>query len=87
MSFCDWERLFISILAGNDYLPSMFRKGLHPKRLQRWYASKEYNFQISFEMMRSSTKLRTIQPCVIFYYYSHLGDGMIKREVHHEHNR
>ena len=60
--------------TGYDYLSSgRVSKRLHTVRLHpiRWYASKEYNYEVSFDIMISFTKLRTFQQGVIFDYHSH----------------
>ena len=62
-------------------------KRLHSVRLHRWYASKEYNYEISFDIMISFTKLRTFQQGVIFDYYSHLGESIVETTLRNEHKR
>ena len=39
----------------------MLRKCSYTERRHRWYASKEYNYEIRFDIMISFTKLRTVR--------------------------
>ena len=88
MSFCDLRTAFFFYFTGNDYLSSeRVSKRLHSVRLHRWYASKEYSYEISFDIMISFAKLRTLQQGVIFDYYSHLGETIVESTPRNEHNR
>ena len=62
-------------------------KRLHSVRLHRWYASKGYNYEISFDIMISFTKLTTFQQGVIFDYYSHIGETIVETMLRNEHKR
>ena len=60
--FLWFESGFLSISPGMpDYLLCVLSKCLYTVRLQRWYASKEYNYEIGFDIMISFTKLRTFR--------------------------
>jgi len=62
-------------------------KRLHSVRLHQWYASKGYNYEISFDIMISFTKLTTFQQGVIFDYYRHIGETIVETMLRNEHKR